>query len=148
MKIIPCSIRQFATVATLACFILCGLAGCDQQGEESNWSEQFVGVQAGDDLSVKIEQACAAVHAASRIDGTAPSIYCDTRGGPVLKAMLADSKTINGNCWNFAAAFVLIMGELGEVARPVQLGGKAYISGDDSYQTHVVAEVFDPSSNS
>jgi hypothetical protein len=135
MKIIPCSIRQFATVATLACFILCGLAGCDQQGEESNWSEQFVGVQAGDDLSVKIEQVCAAVHAASRQDGTAPLIYCSSRGEVVLQSMLADSKTINGSCGNFAAAFVLIMGELGEIARQVQLGGKAYISGDAPLNT-------------
>ncbi len=62
--------------------------------------------------------------------------------------MLADSKTINGNCWNFAAAFVLIMGELGEVARPVQLGSKAYILGEESGETHVVAEVFDPSTSS
>lgn len=141
-------IRVPTAAATLVCCILCGLAGCDQQGEESNWSEQFAGVQAGDDRAVKIEQACAAVHAASRIDGTAPTIYCDTRGGPVLKAMLADSKTINGNCWNFAAAFVLIMGELGEVARPVQLGSKAYILGEESGETHVLAEVFDPSTSS
>ena len=62
--------------------------------------------------------------------------------------MLADSKTINGSCGNFAAAFVLIMGELGEIARAVQLGSKAYILGEKSGDTHVVAEVFDPSTSS
>lgn len=137
----------FAATLLTGC-TLCGLSGCDQGSSEQNWSEQFVGVRKSDPVAIKVERACKAVHLASRIDGTAPTIYCDSRGNTTLQSMVADSEKINGNCWNFAASFVLIMNELGEVARPVQLGSKAYIIGEKSNQTHVVAEVFYPSSQS
>ena len=103
------------------------------------WVRQWAGFNTDDPPVVIVDRLRQAVHDASDVSGRSMA----TRWPDVIVHLRA-SDGVGGSCGNFAITLVHLLRAAGLQARYVQLGSERYRQGKDEYETHAIAEVYDP----